>query len=147
VQTEQGGSEFTAPGLGSPQGIALSVGTVLFRPLPIEADDPQILLAAVESTFLLVLATVRFRWVIAAVKSFRRQPYVAFLAAFLAGGVLILTSVANFGILARQRTLLLPAMVALLSIPPLRKRERQAARPLEDEADEAPSAEPVPVRS
>jgi hypothetical protein len=134
VQTEQGGSQFRTPGLTSPGGVVLSVGTVLYRPLPIEASDPQILLAAVESTFLLVLTVVRYRWVIAALKSFRRQPYIAFLASFLAGGVLVLTSVANFGILARQRTLILPAMIALISIPPLVRRSRPEAPAVEDQA-------------
>jgi hypothetical protein len=118
VQTEQGGSEFHAPGLTTPGGAILSVGTVLFRPLPFEASDPQILMAALEATFLLVLVCVRFRWLVAAVRSIRREPYVAYLIAFLIGGVLVLSSVANFGILARQRTLLLPALLILVSIPP-----------------------------
>jgi hypothetical protein len=118
VQTEQGGSQFQAPGLGSPAGLALSVGTVLFRPFPFEAGDPQILVASLETLALAVLMLVRFRWVMAAIGSIRRQPYVAFLVAFLAGGVLVLASVANFGILARQRTLILPALVVLVSIPP-----------------------------
>ena len=39
--------------------------------------------------------------------------------AFLIGGILVLASVANFGILARQRTLIMPAVLALLCIPPL----------------------------
>jgi hypothetical protein len=122
VQTEQGGSAFRAPGLTTPTGMVLSIGTVLFRPLPFEAGDPQVLMSALESTVLLVVVIVRFRWVAAAVRSIRRQPYVAFLTAFLIGGIIVLASVANFGILARQRTLILPAMLILISIPPSRHR-------------------------
>lgn len=120
VQTEQGGSEFQAPGLTTPTGIALSVPTVLFRPLPFEAGEAQIMMSALESTGLLLLALVRWRWLWAAFRSIRRRPYVAFLIASTMGGILMLASVANFGILTRQRTLILPAVLALLAIPPPR---------------------------
>ncbi len=127
IQTETGGSEFQAPGLTSPGGIALSFGTVLFRPLPFEASEAQTLMAALESAWLLALVCIRIRWVTTAVRSMRRQPYVAYLIAFLIGGIIVLTSVANFGILARQRTVLLPALLILVSIPP--ERLRRARHP------------------
>ena len=63
VQTEQGGSEFQAPGLTTPTGIALSVPTVLFRPLPFEAGEAQIMMSALESTALLLFALIRWRWI------------------------------------------------------------------------------------
>ena len=63
------------------------------------------MMAALESAWLLSLFVIRYRWVLAALKSMRRQPYVAYLVASLIGGIIVLTSVANFGILARQRTL------------------------------------------
>ncbi len=127
IQTETGGSEFRAPGLTSPGRIALAFGTVLFRPLPFEASEAQTLMAAFESAWLMSLVIIRYRWVWTAVRSMRRQPYVAYLTAFLTGGIIVLTSVANFGILARQRTLLLPALLILVSIPP--EQLRRARRP------------------
>ena len=123
VQTGQGGSEFQAPGLTSPAEIALSIPTVLFRPLPFEAGEAQIMVSALESTALLLFALVRWRWIWAAFRSVRRRPYMAFLIAYTMGGILLLSSVANFGILARQRTLILPAMLALLMIPPPRPND------------------------
>ena len=123
VQTGQGGSEFQAPGLTSPTQIALSIPTVLFRPLPFEAGEAQIMMSALESTALLLFALVRWRWIWAAFRSIRRRPYMAFLIAYTMGGILLLSSVANFGILARQRTLILPAMLALLMIPPPRPND------------------------
>jgi hypothetical protein len=133
IQTETGGSEFHAPGLTSPGGIVLSFGTVLFRPLPFEASEAQTLMAALESAWLMALVFVRIRWVLAAAKSMRRQPYVAYLTAFLIGGIIVLTSVANFGILARQRTLLLPALLILVSIPPERLRRARDPAPAAQE--------------
>ena len=124
IQTETGGSEFRTPGLGSPSGIVLSIGTVLFRPLPTEADNAQVLVTALESSALLLLVMLRFRSVVAALRSMRRQPYVAYLCAFVLGGAIALSSVANFGILARQRTLLVPALMIVLSIPRQREGER-----------------------
>jgi hypothetical protein len=135
IQTETGGSEFEAPGLTSPGRIALSFGTVLFRPLPFEASEAQTLMAALESAWLLSLVVIRYRWVLTAARSMRRQPYVAYLTAFLIGGILVLTSVANFGILARQRTLLLPALLILVSIPPERLHRARHPAPAAQEVE------------
>jgi hypothetical protein len=118
TQTESGGSEFTVSGIDSPGGVLVSVGTVLFRPLPNEAGNVQTLLTALESSGLLVVSLVRFRWILAAIRSLRERPYVACMAAYTFGSILALSSIANFGILARERTLLLPAYLALLAIPP-----------------------------
>ena len=134
VQTETGGSEFQAPGLTTPSGIALSVPTVLFRPLPFEAGEAQIMMSALESTVLLFLAAIRWRWIWTSLRSIRRRPYMAFAIAFLIGGIIVLASVANFGILARQRTLILPLLLVLFAIPPHspaprgKDREHVAAR-------------------
>jgi hypothetical protein len=117
-QTSSGGSQFTVSGIDSPKGLFVSAGTVLFRPLPSEAGNPQAVLTAVESSFLLIFSIARWRWILAALRSIRRQPYVAFMAAFAFGSILALSSIANFGILARERVLLLPAYLVFLSIPP-----------------------------
>jgi hypothetical protein len=47
-----------------------------------------------------------------------------FVIAFLIGGILVLSSIANFGILSRQRTLIFPAMLVLFAIPPRRPASR-----------------------
>jgi hypothetical protein len=127
-QTESGGSQFTVHGISSPSGLLISTGTVLFRPLPNEAGNAQGLLTAFESSFLLVISVIRIRWILAGMRSMRRQPYVACMAAFAFGSILALSSIANFGILARERVLLLPAYVVFLSIPPAASVVRRATR-------------------
>jgi hypothetical protein len=130
-RTEQGGSEFHVPGLTTPTGIALSVPTVLFRPLPFEAHEAQVMMAAIESMGLLIFAAIRWRWIWTALRSIRRRPYMAYVVAFVFGGILVLSSIANFGILARQRTVILPAMLILLCIPPPPRRSA-LRRPRQD---------------
>ena len=128
TQTGSGGSQFSVSGIDSPLGLATSVGTVLFRPFPNEAGNAQALLTAVESSALLILSLARFRWILAAARSLRKQPYVTCMAAYAFGSILALSSIANFGILARERVLLLPAYLVLLSIPPLSPPARENER-------------------
>jgi hypothetical protein len=127
-RTQTGGSEFTPyPILESPANATLAVPTVLFRPLLFEANNIQSGLAALEGSFLLVLAIFRLRSVLAAIASIRRQPYLAFALTYSALSIVALSLVANFGILARQRTLLLPFALALVWAP-----SRRASRPVEE---------------
>jgi hypothetical protein len=117
-QTQQGRSEFTPYSiLASPANAPLAAATVLFRPFIFEANNVQALATAVESSLFLVLALVRLRSVGVALRSIRRRPYVAYALAFTALSVAALSAVANFGILARQRTLLLPFALVLISMP------------------------------
>jgi hypothetical protein len=52
-----------------------------------------------------------------AIRSMRTIPYVAFALVYSAGFIIAFSSIANFGILVRQRVQLLPLYVVLLSIP------------------------------
>lgn len=118
-RTAQGGSEFKAPNVAeSPHLFPLAALTVVFRPLPIEARSFQSLLAAAEGTFLLGLALIRWRRFPAAVRSARQRPYAAMAMAYLALIVVAFSGIANFGILVRQRSQVLPMFLVLLAGPP-----------------------------
>jgi hypothetical protein len=117
-RTEQGGSSFAPSILESPERAPIAAVTVLFRPLVVDAHNVQALVAGVEGTFLLLLCVVRYRWILAAVGSIRRQPYAGFAIAYTALFVVAFSSVANFGLLARERAQLLPLFLVLLTIPP-----------------------------
>lgn len=121
-QTGQGGSEFAPSIVDSPLRAPVAVGTVLFRPLLFDAHNLQAFVAAVEGTFLLLLCLFRYRWGLAALRSVRRQPYVAFAAAYSAGFIVAFSSVANFGLLARERVQLLPLFLVLVCVPPPEER-------------------------
>jgi hypothetical protein len=117
-RTAQGGSEFGATLVESPGQIPSAAITVLFRPFPFEAQNVQTLVTSLEAALLGLLFVVRIRWVLSALRSILRQPYVALAIVFIVAFVIAYSSIANFGILARQRTQALPFLLVLLSIPP-----------------------------
>jgi hypothetical protein len=140
--TSSGESSFAPSVLESPVRAPIAVLTVLFRPFVFEAHNMQALAAALEGTFLLGLSLLRFRWGLAALRSLRRQPYVAFAAAYAALFIVAFSSFANFGLLARERVQLFPLYVLLLSIPPPKKpledAHEEEGRPLEEPSVVAP---------
>ena len=117
-RTQEGGSAFTPSVLDSPQRAPMAAVTVLFRPVLPEAKNLQGALAAAEGTVLLLWCAWRWRWMLAAVATVRRQPYVAMAIAYIGLFVFGFSSMANFGILARQRVQVLPFLFVLLAIPP-----------------------------
>jgi hypothetical protein len=127
--SDYGGSQFEPTIVRSPLDVPPAIVTVLFRPFVTEANNAQALAAAVESGFLLVFSLLRIRWLLAAVKSVRRQAYVAFAFVYTGLFVIAFASFPNFGLLARERVQLLPLYFVLLSIPmPRSKAETPATR-------------------
>lgn len=117
-QTGQGGSQFVPSILESPLRAPIAVGTVLFRPLLFEAHNDQALAAAIEATFLFLLSLARLPWMFAGFGSIRRQSYVALCIVYTGIFIVGFSSIANFGLLARERVQLLPFYLVLLAIPP-----------------------------
>jgi hypothetical protein len=113
-----GGSVFTPPIVRSPALLPLVPPTILFRPHPLEAHNPQALVTALEGTALLAISVSRIR----NLGGVRRQPYAIFGLAFSTLFCGAFAGVANFGVLARQRVQLLPFYMVLLSVPPPRRR-------------------------
>ena len=130
-RTQQGGSRFAPSILESPLRAPVAGVTVLFRPLLPDARSIPALASAMEGTFLLLLTLFRIRWALTALGSMRRQPYVAFAIAYGLMFVVAFSSVANFGLLARERVQLLPLFLVLLVIPPpdLRRPDDEASAP------------------
>jgi hypothetical protein len=127
-RTNQGGSNFEAPSTGvSLAKLPLAAVTILFRPFPFEVHNAQAAITALESSLLLFLALARRRAIGHAVRHLRRWPYVAFILVYSGLFVVAFSSIANFGILARERTQLLPFFLALLCVPA--RRPRPAATP------------------
>ena len=124
------GSNFQPSVIRSPARIPAATFTVLFRPLPHEAHNAQALAASLETLLLLLLCVFRWRWILAAVTSFRRRPYVAMVLAYTAVFILGFSSFANLGLLTRQRVQLLPFLLVLFCIPP--RSRRQSTSDLEE---------------
>lgn len=129
-RADSGGSEFEPIIVTSPTDVPLAVATVLFRPTLFEVHNAQAAASAIEATFLLLVTLVRLPWILNAIKSVRRQPYVALAILYAAVFIFAFASFPNFGLLTRERSQLFPLFFVLLSIPPLvGARETENARP------------------
>lgn len=117
-RTTDGGSTFSPAILDSPSRAPVAAVTVLFRPLIMDAHNAQALIGGVEGTFLLLLTLFRLPQIFGALRMSRRRPYV--LMAFVFTGLFIVgfSSIANFGLLARERVQLLPLFFVLLTAAP-----------------------------
>jgi hypothetical protein len=126
-----GGSVFVPTPVHSPSQVPGAAVTVLFRPFLTEVENTQTALVALEGTFLLGLSLLRLRWGLAALRSVRRQPYIAYAIAFTAIFVFAFSSFANFGLLVRQRTQVMPVFLVLIAVPAARRslRGRRIAEP------------------
>lgn len=125
--TAQGGSAFEPVPLTHPLGVPAAIGTVLFRPLPWEASGVAMLAQSVESVLLIglfALAVPRLR----SLPGFlRRNPYVVFAVVYALAFIIAFAGFSNFGILARQRVLMLPFVLVMLALPIKPKAKRQRA--------------------
>jgi hypothetical protein len=126
-RTAKGGSSFAVPSAGiSPVSLPAATVTIVFRPFLFEAHNAQALITALESMVLLVLTLSRGRLIGRAIRSFRRLPYVTFVVVYGVLFIMAFSSIANFGILARERTQLLPFFLVLLAVPGVRTGRRRA---------------------
>jgi hypothetical protein len=136
-RADHGGSEFAPSIVRSPTDLPAGTVTVLFRPFPFEAHNAQALLAALEGSLILIYSVIRIPWLIAALRSVRRQPYVIMALVYVGLFVVAFSSFPNFGLLARERTQVLPFYFILFTVPPLVRRRAGAARDPNDTEREA----------
>ena len=141
-RTTQGGSQFDAVELTSPLGFPAAATTILFRPFPWEAGNVQLLVQSLEGALLLVLTVASWRRLRRLPGLLRGNPYLVFALTYAASFIVAFSGFANFGILARQRVLMLPFFLVLLALPLRRKNERDQAalERQEREADDSPRA-------
>jgi hypothetical protein len=113
----EGGSTFTTFSPNNPLGFVLSGVTVLFRPFPLEVRNAQAMLTSLEGLGLLALVVVSLRRLVRLPLEVLRRPYVAFALVYTFAFIYAFSSLGNFGILARQRSQLLPVLFVVLCIP------------------------------
>jgi hypothetical protein len=121
-RSAQGGSEFEPPIVKTPVDFPLAFTTILYRPFVFEANNTMAMLSAIEGLWLLFFSIRRLPWGITAIRSMRRQPFVALAIAYTLLFVIAFSSMPNFGLLARQRVQLFPFFLVLLSIPYVKKK-------------------------
>lgn len=122
ANTEQGGSQFTPIPVTSPLVFPASAMTVLFRPFPWEAGNVQMLIASAEAVFVLGLLASSWRGLVALPRHLVRQPYVIFALTYTLLFIYAFSVFGNFGILVRERVLVLPFVLVLTALPVLAAR-------------------------
>jgi hypothetical protein len=136
-RTSQGGSEFTPVRVNNPVQFPFGFATMFYRPFPTEVKNAQQFIAAMEGMVLVIATIVSWRNVAAIPRQLRASPYTAYALVFIIAFVVAFSAFSNFGLLARQRTQVLPLYLVLLAVPPIAKRQR-SPRPRDD-------AVPVPA--
>ena len=110
---QRGGSAFAS---SSTANSVLAAPLLLFRPFPWEARSLQSAGAALEGTFLLFLLWRRRRAFLTAIWNCRANPFILFILLYTAQLLLVFSlAITNFGLLARQRTMVMPMFVILLA--------------------------------
>ena len=126
---EQGGSAFTPVPLWSPFGIPMAFLTVVFRPFPWEAGNVQLVLQSLEGLLLLVLTVRAWPRLRHLPRIMRTNSYVMFAVVYSAAFIWAFSGFGNFGILARQRVLMIPLFLVLLALPTV---DEERARAMEE---------------
>jgi hypothetical protein len=116
--TREGGSTFQAINLVSPLGFPSAIITVLFRPFPWEADSILSLLQSMEGIALAGLCVWRIKSLAGSFRYMFSNVYLRFIVFYIVVFVIVFTFVLNFGILVRQRTMVLPFLFMILAFNP-----------------------------
>ena len=116
-RSSQGGSEFAAVQPTSPAQLPWAIVTVIFRPFLFEAGGGAGLVTALEGTVLLILFGWNAPRLVRLPALMLARPYVAYAAVYTVIFSFAFAAIANFGILARQRTQLFPIVTTILALP------------------------------
>jgi hypothetical protein len=124
-RTAQGGSSYEHSGNSlSPLSLPKGAVTVLLRPFPWETTSGFQMLAALEAVGLMVFIARRFGSVALGFRRWRTEPFVLHCLTLLVLYSMTFSSFANFGLLNRQRSLVLPALYVLIALEPALGRAR-----------------------
>ncbi|MCC6457171.1 MAG: hypothetical protein IT328_19610 [Caldilineaceae bacterium] len=106
--TSRGGSRYEVVSIFTPTGFVTGLVTAAVRPFPWEANSGQMLLTSLETVGWGWLCWIQRRTFWHRLRSIRKDPVAAFALTYTLLTFLALTSMGNFGIIARQRVMALP---------------------------------------
>lgn len=117
LTSDIGNSTFDAVRASNPLNAPQAAVSVLFRPFLWEATDPQLLVSALESTLLAALAALSLRRVTQMARLLRKHAYIVLALLYIAAFIVAFSSLGNFGLLVRERIMVLPLLFVLLALP------------------------------
>jgi len=121
--TTSGHGSSNVPYSSSPAGFPRDIYTVLFDPLPINAHGHGEILAALENLFIIGVILASFRQLRIVVRASFARPYVMFCAVYTVAFIYTFAALGNLGLITRERTIMLPFLLVILSIPRAPKGE------------------------
>lgn len=121
------GSSFQGNLSTSPSDFPKDAVTVLFRPFPYEAHNNQELASSAEGLAILILFLSSLPSIGGAIRLIRRRPYIPLVVLYSAAFIYAYSSLANFGLLDRERIQLLPFFFVLFALPPRKGRNHAVA--------------------
>jgi hypothetical protein len=113
-RTSERGTVASGGPVTGPADVPAALALVLFRPFVFEASEPQHLLAALETTFLLVLVVWRLPAMLGNLGTWRRNGYLVFCTFYTLAFAIAFSAVRNLGIIARQRGQVLAMFLAVV---------------------------------
>lgn len=134
-RSSQGGSFFTAARIDGPSEYPWGFVTVLFRPLPYEASSVAMLATSLEALVLGALVLASIPRLSAALRSIRDEAMIAYAIAFTVVFVYLFSAIGNFGILVRQRVMVIPLVLLVVALPTAKQRVRERRRADHDAPD------------
>lgn len=113
--TEQGGSSVEGGVIRGPLDIPAGITKVLFQPLPHEAENVQSLVASAEGVILLGLLVWQLPSMIRNRAQLRKNPWLVACTVYVTLFIWAWSAILNLGILARQRSLMVPFLLAIVA--------------------------------
>jgi len=119
-ETTEAGSAFSPVRVNTPIDMGPAFVTVMFRPFPFEASSATALLSAAEGVFLMAWLAASWRRLRSVPRMLRTHPYVTYSLAYPVVFAFAVSTVATFGILARQRVQAIPFLLVFIALPKYR---------------------------
>jgi hypothetical protein len=101
---------------------------VLLRPFPWEVQSKNQILASLEGIGLAAFIFIRRKSVALSLRMVRDAPFLLYAWILTVFNVLLFQAFGNFGLLVRERSIVLPALYILISLDVNRARRAEAAR-------------------
>lgn len=126
TSTTQGHSGFNTNVSLSPLHLPQDAITVLLRPFPWEVQSKNQILASLEGMALVAFMFVRRKSIALSLRMVREAPFLFYAWILTLLYVLLFQAFGNFGLLVRERSIVLPALYVLLSLDASRARRSEA---------------------
>ena len=136
ASTTQEGSAFNTNVSLSPLHLPQDAVTVLLRPFPWEVQSKNQILASLEGMALVAFMFLRRKSIALSLRKLREVPFLFYAWILTLLYVLLFQAFGNFGLLVRERSIVLPALYVLLALD-ARRVQRAEAPWLDDTARSA----------